>query len=259
MRASRRRRLRGGGCGGSKAADDSISFPSAVVQKEEEDLRKSMDEATTMAAVADWSELTDLGGGCEIGLAELCGITCVQLRAVIAHIKRRCEAEGWKKDQQETEQLSPGKVNLHDCLKYVVRPFTIQRRCAFVEMVARSTQSPRWFVSHWWGEPLVNTVACLARHSADYGTDAAGEAVPGGTSEDTPYWVCAFAINQWARGDELNTSPGNTAFHRAMSLSEGTLSILDKEGRCFSRLWPCHEVHVTLNDVKPHRLASGAD
>ena len=35
------------------------------------------------------------GGGCEIARAELRGISLVQLRAIVAHLIRRCQLEGW--------------------------------------------------------------------------------------------------------------------------------------------------------------------
>ena len=74
-----------------------------------------------------------LGGGCEIQPTEHRGISLVQLRAVLAHIGRRCAAERWS-DWQGT-LLAAEKVTLYDCTQYVILPFTVQRRCAFVEMV----------------------------------------------------------------------------------------------------------------------------
>ena len=43
---------------------------------------------------------------------------------------------------------------LYDADKYIIRPFTVAGKRAFVEMVARAAQLPKWFVSHWWGEPV---------------------------------------------------------------------------------------------------------
>ena len=113
----------------------------------------------------------------------------------------------------------------------------LARRCAFVEMVARAAQSPKWFVSHWWGEAIPEFVACLEQHAQDYGKDLNGVAVKGGTTEETPYWVCAYANNQWALGDALTADPGQTSFHKAMALAEGTVSVLDPKGVVFTRIW----------------------
>ena len=41
------------------------------------------------------------------------------------------------------------------------------------------SHGPR-FVSHWWGEPVVQFIACVAKQLA----------------ETVPYWVCAYANNQ---------------------------------------------------------------
>ena len=38
-------------------------------------------------------------------------------------------------------------------------------QCAFVELLALADQPPRWFVSHWWGEPIVHFAACLRLHA----------------------------------------------------------------------------------------------
>ena len=32
-----------------------------------------------------------------------------------------------------------------------------------------------------------------------------------------------------------------TSFHRALALAEGTVSILDREGTVFTRVWCCYE------------------
>ena len=67
-----------------------------------------------------------------------------------AHIERRCQAERWENDYNKGVALTPEKVALYDADKYVIRPFTVARKCAFVEMVAVGPQPPLWFVSHWW-------------------------------------------------------------------------------------------------------------
>ena len=164
----------------------------------------------------------------------------------MATIARRCPLEGWENDYNKGVALVVQKVALYDTAKYVILPFTVARQCSFVEMVARGAQPPLWFVSHWWGEPVVDFVACLEQHAQDYGKkDRHGyDQIGGNVDAATPYWVCAYANNQWALGDALTKDPGQTSFHQAMSLAEGTISVLDKDGIVFKRIW-C-EVFVSL-------------
>ena len=180
---------------GSEATDDK--------RKEQ----KMLVEAEEIAKRTDLKEFASLGAGCEIGRPELRGITLVQLRAVEASIKRRCAAEGWQggrpigppdadgKPTLQTVALVVEIVNLYDADKYVIRPLTVARKCSFVEMVARAEQSPKWFVSDWHGAPVAEIVACLKQHAQDYGKNEEGKAFEGGTTEETPYWVSAFANN----------------------------------------------------------------
>ena len=70
-------------------------------------------------------------------------------------------------------------------VKYVVKPATEEHKCSYVELVApagASSQRPKWFVSHWWGEPVKDFIKALKNYANVRGlkkTDA--------------YWVCAYA------------------------------------------------------------------
>ena len=64
----------------------------------------------------------------------------------------------------------------------------------------------------------------------------------------------AYANNQWALGDALTDDPGQTSFHKAMALAEGTVSVLDKDGTVFTRIWCGYEVYVSLA-APPERYA----
>ena len=77
-------------------------------------------------------------------------------------------------------------LNLYDLVKYVVNPATAPHKCSFVELMtpegAEDTATPRWFVSHWWGEPVLDFIKCTDEHARvrELGEDAC-------------YWVCASA------------------------------------------------------------------
>ena len=98
--------------------------------------------------------------------------------AIPAHIKRRCANEGWLNFQAEA--LTDKTVTLYDAARYVIKPATYAKLCSYVELVAAGAQRPKWFCSHWWGEPVFDFVACIETHAMDHGYDDA-----------TAYWVCA--------------------------------------------------------------------
>uniref|UniRef100_A0A6S8A2X7 Uncharacterized protein n=1 Tax=Aplanochytrium stocchinoi TaxID=215587 RepID=A0A6S8A2X7_9STRA len=164
--------------------------------------------------------------------AEHRAITLKELLQVKQMVDERCEKEKWVSFLGE--KLTPEKVNLYDVNKYIILPVTVKRQCSFVEMVATGPRQPKWFVSHWWGEPIYAFIRCVQQHAEDHKL-----------GEDTPYWICAYANNQWdlaGVNDELESTP----FFKAMELSEGTLSILDTNGTVFTRIWCGYELYLSL-------------
>jgi len=179
---------------------------------------------------------------------EMRGITLRQLQAVVANVKRRCALEIWV--NYKGERLSPDRVSLYEVDKYILRPFTVQRKESFVSCLPSTAgpQPPRFFVTHWWGEPVMDFVACIEQFVRDFGTNfrEADEARGGGMTVDTPIWVCAYANNQWELGKAINDDPRESGFTRAMTTAEGrTIAILDKKGIIFNRIWCIYEMYLT--------------
>ena len=58
-----------------------------------------------------------------------------------------------------------------------------------IELMASAAQLPKWFVSHWWGEPVVEFLACLTAHAKDRQLKKLSAA----------YWVCAVRTRQSLR------------------------------------------------------------
>jgi len=184
-------------------------------------------------------------------LVEYSAITIRQLRAVLANMERRCIPEGWT--DYYGVPLTPDTVSLRDINTYIILPFTKDKEISFVGRLPSTAgpQPPRFFVSHWWGEPVKEFVLCLEQANADfemnnmdYGEqDGSG----GGMSADTPVWVCAYANNQWKLGDSITDDPTKSGFYKAMKVAKGrTITILDKEGTVFTRIWCMYELYLTL-------------
>ena len=121
-------------------------------------------------------------------LTEHRGITLVQLNDIVEKLRSLADTEGvipgWF-DRNE-KKCKVTTVNLYDVVKYLVEPATRQKQCSYVELVAPAgtrAQTPKWFVSHWWGEPVMDFIACVEEHAKVRALDP----------EKAVYWVCAYA------------------------------------------------------------------
>jgi hypothetical protein len=173
----------------------------------------------------------------EVVPVEMRGITLAQLRKVYAQIEHRCVRDHWT-DKETQCPLEPHKVNLYHLNKYFIMKETEKSQLSYVEHITGGKpQKPLWFVSHWWGEPVADFIACIEQHAADRGLGA-----------DIPYWVCAYANNQH-RLDPM-TDPHNSPFRKALDLCEGTVTVLDQEAKCYTRVWCVYEIFTTLSEKK---------
>mgnify|MGYP003320066905 CR=1 FL=1 len=120
----------------------------------------------------------------------------------------------------------------------VIKPATKAKRTSFVELVAFAPQLPKWFVSHWWGEPVLDFIKCTEEH-----------AQVRELGEGACYWVCAYANNQHDLASVNAPTLEETSFYKALKLAEGTVSILDRNGVVFSRVWCCYEIYVSLAEM----------
>ena len=152
-------------------------------------------------------------------------------------------------------EVAFNEVNLYDLDKYVIRPATEEKQCAMVELMASGEQPPDFFVSHW-AEPILEFFKCLLEHAwargfeSEEGTtmgrsSSSGERLPhplylGGRPPH--YWVCAYANNQWTLASELVEDLAETSFARAMRISMGTVSVVDRSAGCFGRIWCVYEL-----------------
>jgi len=167
-------------------------------------------------------------------------MTLVQFGLVKVFLEENCESEQWSGMVMDGSALrevalTPDTVNLYHACDRIIKPATADLKCSFVELVAAGPQQPAWFVSHWFGEPVLDFVRCLTQHASDRG-------LAGGT----PYWVCAYANNQWELDSAVTADPSESSFRKAMALSEGTLSIVDRKAVVYSRVWCVFEIHTAV-------------
>lgn len=193
--------------------------------------------------------------GCVIPSTEHRGITIPQLKAIFASASAELAVD-------VDSPIDPAKLNLYDLVSRWIKPRTEERRCSMVELLAEGPQVPDWFVSHWWGEPVCDFIACLEQHAYDRHLVA------------PVYWVCAYALRQHALDTELPAtaeshgaaaateahSLDRSPFARALALTKGTVSIVDREGIVFQRAWCGYELYLTLiaKELKLHDIYTAA-
>ena len=179
---------------------------------------KLEDESTPFQGTVElnptFEDLHEGKPGCVIPKPELRAITEGQLNKLAKHVEQNCESEGWADSRDPSNKFTAQTFNLYAMDAYIVRPATKARKCAYVELVAICAQPPKWFCSHWWGEPVLDFVACVVTHALDHGYSLEG-------SKNDPtaaYWVCAYANNQWDLTSVNAPTLEGTSFYKASVL-----------------------------------------
>ena len=193
---------------------------------------------------------------------ELRGIPLHQLRSIKANVKRRCEKEGWT--DREGNLLTPEKVTMRDVNTYITIPYTKESESSFVETLPSTagTQPPRFFVIHFGGERFFHIMDCIEQMSKDFklNRNDDDDKKGGGMTQHTPIWIWAFANNQHDLEDAITADPSESGFAKAMEVANyRTLSILDKDGEVFTRVWYILELGLTLTKVQEKREMGGDD
>ena len=186
---------------------------------------------------------------CALGLEEICtikdtahrGIRLVQLRQIVIFVSKMATSWYETYGSNSGAQLAAETVNLYQANVWLIKPATKDRAgrgCSLVEAMAVSVdaQTPSWFVSHAWVEPICKFEACLEQHA--HVRELAGH---------TSYWVCAYANNQHDVEEDIANNPRCTSFYRAMQKCQGVILILDKDGTPFERIWCCFEETIVVN------------
>mmetsp|Transcript_124364 Transcript_124364/g.277863 ORF Transcript_124364/g.277863 Transcript_124364/m.277863 type:complete len:730 (+) Transcript_124364:105-2294(+) len=168
------------------------------------------------------------------------GITYKQLERVFNFAEESCHI--WhdtfpaKFSKTSGLPLAMDFMNLHHINAWVIKPATKTKKCSFVELLTGQPQQPVFFVSHWWGEPIVHFMQCLQAHMTTRGL-----------SDEVPYWVCAYANRQHQLQSEISSDPKKSSFYKALEVARfNVLLILDHEATPFSRIWCGFEQSMCL-------------
>jgi len=66
------------------------------------------------------------------------------------------------------------------------------------------------------------------------------------------YWVCAYALNQHGTmlSKEMDHDLEEMPFFLAIKCAKGTISVLDQDAKCFSRIWCVYELYLSTSKCK---------
>eukprot|EP00928_Gymnodinium_smaydae_P086989 TRINITY_DN71358_c0_g1_i1.p1 TRINITY_DN71358_c0_g1~~TRINITY_DN71358_c0_g1_i1.p1 ORF type:complete len:693 (+),score=89.78 TRINITY_DN71358_c0_g1_i1:58-2136(+) len=190
----------------------------------------------------DFQALTGGRDPVRIPLVECRAVLPGQFDALIAYMRDKCDDEGvikgWHTSNTfvQKQKLYLKEVNLYEVNTWIIVPLTARSQCSFVEAVTEdpSLQKPAWFVSHWWGTPVVKFVKCVKGH---LGLRMLPES-------STAYWVCAYCNNQHELGTEMGVDPMESSFLKALDASSGVVLVLDSDSTPFTRVWCIFEEGV---------------
>lgn len=117
---------------------------------------------------------------------------------------------------------------------------------SYKELIASHPVKTSWFVSHWWGEGILDFVRCVEHHVQLHKL----------SPQRTGYWVCAYANNQHDLGMEFGADVENSSFMKSMYTSIGTLLVLDARATSFGRIWCDYEIYKTITEGKPFEVVT---
>jgi hypothetical protein len=200
---------------------------------------------------------TEVEDGVEIPQVELRAMTLRELQAVRAIINSKCIQEGWISSYDQTK-LRPEDVNLYDLNQSLILPLTEKRNCAFKELFSSGGSRPTYYVSHWWGESVLDFIRCCEYHAVRRAL----------SPDEATYWVCAHANRQHDLGADLGNDPSESSFNKTMALADGVLLVVDMNVVVTSRIWVDFELYrtvhmgsgldaITYANGSPHLIAAG--
>lgn len=182
-----------------------------------------------------------------------------QLERVYNYLEENCS--GWvdhlpaKVSKTSGRPLRMDFLNFHHLTNYIALPLTRPRKCSLVEMLAANGQPPSWFLSHWWGSPVITFMECLKAHITTRNLNA-----------DTPYWIWACACRHHQQRCEITEDPKKASFSKALdSAKHRMLVLLDPQGGYFKRTWCLYEAALCLDqpgtplDLAVFQQGSGAE
>lgn len=214
-----------------------------------------------------WSHLVQVpehyhSVGLRIEETHLRGLTVEMLEELADIIQKVLEAGYTITDKVSGEKVTMDTMNLYHVDEHFIRPLTQAHQCSFVELFTqvktKEEATPTFFVSHWWGTPLIDTIRMLKLHEEN--ALSIKEKFRG---EAYSVWICAFANCQHRLHEEIPETDNylETPFARSILSPKchGTLLLLNESmANPLERSWCIFEAFVSLTQCsakgKPQRF-----
>lgn len=162
-------------------------------------------------------------------------VTVAQFMQIYAFVEARCI--DW--------QLRLAEVNYYHVNDWLIQPATKSTSSSLFEHIADRQQAPTWFLSHWWGEPLVSVMKCLRKHCQMRGLPT-----------HCAYWICAYASRQRELSADFGSDPRRSNLSRAMQLAKFKVLLVLNVSHAtsspaipFKRLWCIFECSMCADQV----------
>ncbi|CAE7384199.1 unnamed protein product [Symbiodinium natans] len=155
---------------------------------------------------------------------------------------RRAITLGQLCELQEAFQSFLYDRNMYYICHNIVRPLTEKDKVSFAEL--SGPHDAQYFVSHYWGTSFQDYIRSIWKQAE---SSTRGGEKPGFLMQQTAYWICTFAINQWEVLEEVGSGHGNgwqnSSFYLALrSPIKATLMILDEDVIPLTRSWCLFEL-----------------
>jgi hypothetical protein len=131
-------------------------------------------------------------------------------RAVnLAQLKRTCEWTGnhchrWR-DPKTRQKLHIDTMTLLQMNHWLIKPATLEKDCAFTEMLSKDKQPPAWFVISWWGEKVVDLLKCMEAHMALRKL-----------ADTSGFWIGAYANRQHSLNEDFSSGHQKSTYYKAL-------------------------------------------
>ena len=145
------------------------------------------------------------------------------------------------------ETCTVDTMTWYDFVKYHVKPATDQEPTkSYVELKAPKgtrAQTPKWFISFWFGMPVKDSLACLEEHAR----------VRQLSAEDAVYWISVFAFPQQDVG-QVAPDGMDSDFIKTMRECDGVLVLIDRDAAIWTRMWCAFEQATVVSDKVGKKL-----
>jgi len=152
----------------------------------------------------------------------------------------------------ETTRADPNTRNgiPQEVLEAAGVPEAPETNCSFAQLLNPEGVEVDYFVSHYWGHPLTQTVQSLSNFA-----ESVYKSIGKSSPDEVVFWICLFALNQHQAAEEVGSTPEQGPFNAALANAKhGAVMVLDAHAEPMQRIWCLYEVSRAKKFNKELRL-----